>query len=65
LQPDGSELERLLAENTLACEILGWEPTIPLEEGLLRTIEWMRLNLARFSPVSMLFEPNEELIVSR
>ena len=25
---------------TRACEALGWEPRVPTEEGLLRTIEW-------------------------
>jgi len=27
---------------TLARELLGWEPKVPLEEGLQRTIEWFR-----------------------
>ena len=27
---------------TLARSLLGWEPTTPLEEGLIRTIEWFR-----------------------
>ena len=29
-------------DTTLAKERLGWEPTVPIEEGLLRTIEWFR-----------------------
>ena len=27
---------------TLARELLGWEPTVALEDGLARTIEWFR-----------------------
>jgi nucleoside-diphosphate-sugar epimerase len=29
---------------TRARELLGWEPQIPLEEGLRRTVEWCREN---------------------
>ena len=44
LRPIGSEVERLLADNTLARKLLGWEPSVSLEEGLHRTLEWMKLN---------------------
>jgi dTDP-glucose 4,6-dehydratase len=27
---------------TLAREVLGWEPVVPFEEGLKRTIAWFR-----------------------
>jgi dTDP-glucose 4,6-dehydratase len=50
VRPDGSEVECLLADNTLARTVLGWEPTIRLEEGLQRTIEWMQTHLARYRP---------------
>jgi NAD dependent epimerase/dehydratase len=43
-RPSKSEVERLLADNTLAAEILGWSPKIDLETGLARTIEWFRGN---------------------
>lgn len=29
-------------DTTLARERLGWEPVVPIEDGLLRTIEWFR-----------------------
>jgi len=29
-------------EISLASKVLGWEPSIPLNEGLGRTIEWYR-----------------------
>jgi dTDP-glucose 4,6-dehydratase len=48
MRPDKSEVERLLADNTLAHELLGWEPTIGLEDGLTQTIEWMHKNLKRY-----------------
>jgi dTDP-glucose 4,6-dehydratase len=44
LRPSKSEVERLLADNTLAHKILGWSPTTDLETGLTRTIEWFRNN---------------------
>ena len=49
-RPEKSEVNRLLADNTLAKELLNWEPEISLEEGLARTIEWLRQNLKRYRP---------------
>jgi nucleoside-diphosphate-sugar epimerase len=40
-------VERLLCDNTRAREWCGWEPQVPLEEGLRRTSDWVRDNLAR------------------
>lgn len=48
LRPEKSEVERLLADNTLARDLLGWSPAVDLEEGLGRTIEWFRENLSRY-----------------
>ena len=50
VRPEASEVDRLLADNTLAAEILEWTPHLTLEEGLKRTIDWMRDNLARYRP---------------
>ncbi|MEI8305733.1 MAG: SDR family NAD(P)-dependent oxidoreductase [Chloroflexales bacterium] len=50
LRPEKSEVERLLADNTLARRLLGWEPTVSLEEGLGHTLEWMRQHLERYRP---------------
>jgi len=44
LRPEKSEVRRLLANNDKAANVLRWQPTVPLEEGLLRTIEWIREN---------------------
>lgn len=48
VRPVGSEVERLLADNSRAKDLLGWEPRITLEEGLATTIEWMRTNIERY-----------------
>jgi NAD dependent epimerase/dehydratase len=48
IRPAKSEVERLLADNTLARTLLGWQPSISLEEGLGRTIEWVEHNLERY-----------------
>jgi NAD dependent epimerase/dehydratase len=45
LRPAGSEVERLLADNTRAREWTGWTPTVSLREGLTRTSEWVHDNL--------------------
>lgn len=45
-RPDKSEVERLLADNTRARTLLGWEPKVTVEDGLRRTIEWLQHNLS-------------------
>jgi NAD dependent epimerase/dehydratase len=40
-RPGGSEVERLLSDNTLARELLSWAPQVALREGLERTCEWI------------------------
>ena len=36
-----SEIPKLLCDSNKAKDLLDWEPRVPLEEGLLRTREWM------------------------
>jgi len=43
-RPTDSEVERLMANNSLARELLQWEPRISLEEGLRHTISWFKEN---------------------
>lgn len=50
IRPIKSEVERLVADNTLARTLLGWEPTVSLEEGLEHTIEWIRRHLDWYRP---------------
>jgi dTDP-glucose 4,6-dehydratase len=49
-RPDKSEVERLVADITLARNLLSWEPVVDLEKGLAQTIEWMREHLHRYRP---------------
>jgi dTDP-glucose 4,6-dehydratase len=48
VRPEKSEVQRLLADNTLARNVLGWEPVISLEEGLKYTVDWMKKHPERF-----------------
>jgi NAD dependent epimerase/dehydratase len=48
LRPAGSEVERLVADNTLAREILHWKPEVGLSDGLNLTIEWFRENIRKY-----------------
>ena len=44
VRPAGSEVDRLLCDNTRAREWAGWEPQVTLEEGLRRTSDWVKEN---------------------
>jgi NAD dependent epimerase/dehydratase len=48
VRPEKSEVERLFADSSLAHRIFGWEPKVSLEEGLIRTIDWLEKNLHRY-----------------
>jgi NAD dependent epimerase/dehydratase len=48
MRPEKSEVERLLASNALAASLLNWHPTVGLDEGLRRTIEWVRANRSKY-----------------
>jgi dTDP-glucose 4,6-dehydratase len=39
-----SEVERLVAANEKARQLAGWSPAVRLDDGLARTIDWMRNN---------------------
>jgi NAD dependent epimerase/dehydratase len=49
-RPRASEVERLYASNKKALELLQWQPKVPLNKGLERTIEWFRSRAARYKP---------------
>lgn len=49
-RPDASEVERLVADNSLARTLLQWKPEVDLEAGLALTIEWIQQHLERYRP---------------
>lgn len=44
VRPQRSEVGLLLADNTKATNLLGWQPKVELEEGLQATIDWIEQN---------------------
>ena len=50
LRPEGSEVERLLCDNTRIRTLTDWIPEVSLREGLAKTIAWFRdpANLRRY-----------------
>jgi dTDP-glucose 4,6-dehydratase len=48
LRPEASEVLRLLSNNSLARQRLGWQPTFSLKQGLEHTIAWIREHLDRY-----------------
>jgi dTDP-glucose 4,6-dehydratase len=48
LRPGKSEVQRLLSDNRKAARLLNWQPQVSLEDGLARTIAWMRGHLDRY-----------------
>ena len=45
MRPVKSEVERLRADNALARKMLGWQPSVSLDEGLRQTIAWIKDHL--------------------
>jgi len=50
VRPEGSDVMKLLSDPSQAKKVLGWEASIGLDEGLRRTIDWMRQHLERYKP---------------
>jgi nucleoside-diphosphate-sugar epimerase len=50
LRPEGSEVDRLLADATRAQDLLGWQAKVSLEDGLQKTIDWIQANMNRYRP---------------
>jgi NAD dependent epimerase/dehydratase len=44
-RPGKSEVMRLQSNNHLASQLMGWEPEVSLEDGLIKTIDWIRTHL--------------------
>jgi dTDP-glucose 4,6-dehydratase len=45
LRPAGSEVLRLISDNSRARSVLGWTPEVSLDDGLERTITWIKTHL--------------------
>ena len=45
MRPEGSEVMRLLADNSRMRQLTGWEPVVSLEEGVSRTSDWIAANV--------------------
>lgn len=50
VRPGKSEVMKLWASNQKAKELIGWEPRVSLDEGLRRTVEWIRDHLNLYKP---------------
>ena len=50
LGPEKSEVNRLICDNSLARELIGWVPQYTLEQGLEETGGWIRDNIEHYRP---------------
>lgn len=50
VRPERSEVERLWCDNHKARELLGWSPETDMDQGLLKTIGWLRENSFLYKP---------------
>ena len=48
LRPAKSEVQRLLSDNRLAADRLGWQPEVTLSQGLAQTIAWIQTHLDHY-----------------
>lgn len=48
LRPKKSEVNRLLADNTKAGQLVNWKPDYTLDQGLAITVEWIKENLDKY-----------------
>ena len=50
VRPDGSEVKKLICDNSLAAQLMGWKPSVTLEDGLTFTISWIREHIDSYKP---------------
>jgi NAD dependent epimerase/dehydratase len=49
-RPEASEVWRLVSDNRRAREVMGWQPTVSLDDGLRETIAWITDHLDLYDP---------------
>lgn len=50
VRPEASEVERLISDPSKARRLLGWDPQVPLDEGLRRVVEHIRAHPWLYDP---------------
>jgi len=50
VRPENSEVMQLICDNSLARKLAGWQPVIPLEDGLTRVIAFIREHQRLYKP---------------
>jgi NAD dependent epimerase/dehydratase len=48
VRPEKSEVFELICDNTRAKDMLGWRPTVSLDDGIAKTVSYVEDNLDRF-----------------
>ena len=50
IRPAGSEVHRLICDYSKAQSTFAWSPKVNFEEGLARTVDFIRKNLDQYNP---------------
>lgn len=50
LRPEKSEVWKLVCDNSKMVKLIDWKPEVSFEEGLDKTIEWIKTHLNQFKP---------------
>ncbi len=50
VRPESSEVKKLICDNSLAAQLMGWKPSVTLEEGLGFTISWIKEHIDSYKP---------------
>jgi len=50
IRPGKSEVGRLLCDNSKAGKLIGWKPKTSLDDGLKKTVQWMKSNMGAYDP---------------